>query len=78
MTTAPTIELVWETPEDRIAVLTIAGISVTMTADQLDDLICEAAHVHDLLTCDLAAFIEADCSEQHHEAAVDAELFGGA
>ena len=39
----PRIELVWASPEDSEAVLSVAGVSVTLTADELADLIAEAA-----------------------------------
>lgn len=67
----PRIELVWASPEDREAVLSVAGVSVTLTADELADLIGEAEHVHDLLTCDLALLIETDRAAEAHDAAAD-------
>lgn len=70
------VELVWETPEDRVAILSVGEVTVTLTADELADLISDAEHVHDLLTCDLAEHVAADRSEQAHEAAVDAALLG--
>lgn len=67
----PRIELAWTSPEDREAVLSVAGVSVTLDADDLADLISEAEHVHDMLTCDLALLIEADRAAEAHDAAVD-------
>lgn len=46
-------------------------MSVTLDADDLADLISEAEHVHDMLTCDLALLIEADRAAEAHDAAVD-------
>lgn len=57
---SPTVELVRTSPEDREAVLTVAGVSVTLDEDDLAGLIADAEHVLDLLTCDLRLLIEDD------------------
>ena len=49
MNTTPIIELVWASPEDREAVLSVAGVSVALGPDELRDLAKSATHARRVL-----------------------------
>lgn len=62
--------MVWESPEDRVAILSCGEVTVTLSRGALEEFITECEHVYDLLSLDVGDINDADraCETYHHDA----------